>query len=146
MLLVIDTIDISTQTFECTRYWVPLDLCSLLRKVSLECLPSMHPLHTPCCPILYSESPITISLKIGNALWCRFPILLLYNFHKQSLLCTKDQTSSPCNLYKLPSLTPITWVVPRPESFNLMKTCWFLNSTTNPLSSLLKLKANSSWN
>jgi hypothetical protein len=68
MLPKIDDIDIDPQTFEYTGSRISLDLCLLLRKKALACLPSVHPLHTPYLSMLNSGRPITISLIIGNAL------------------------------------------------------------------------------
>jgi hypothetical protein len=67
MLPVIDATDIDPQTSEC-RSKIPLHLCSLLGKAALACLPSVHPLHTPCYSTLNFGRPVTISLRIGNTL------------------------------------------------------------------------------
>jgi len=109
-------------------------------KTSLACLESVQPLHTPCLSILNSRRPFNISLRIGNSLWCRCSILLCHKSHKFPLLCIKAQIGSPYNLYKLPSLTHITWVVYGINFFGLMRTWWFLNSTTKPLSFLTETK------
>jgi len=43
----IDASEIIPLTYECIRSNIPLDLLSLLGKVSLKFFPSAHPLHTP---------------------------------------------------------------------------------------------------
>ena len=133
MLLKINDADINPKTSVCTRSRIPLDLCSLLGKETLACFLSMHPLHTLCCSMLNIVILVTISLGIGKTLWCS---LFCYNSHKMSMLWTRAQTGSPCNLHKFPSLTSITWVEPRLDSFGFKRTCWFLNSTTKLVSSM----------
>jgi len=134
MLSIIDATCINPKTYKCTKCRIPLYLCSFVGKETLTCLPSVHPLHTPCYSILKFGRHVTVFLRISNSLWCRCPILLCHNSNKLSLLCTKARTCSPRNLYKLPSLNPITLVVSRIKSFALMRTCWFLNTTANTLS------------
>jgi hypothetical protein len=62
MLPKIDDTDIDPQTFECTRSRISLDLCLILGKETLTCLPRKHPMHTPCFSIMNSKRHVTNSL------------------------------------------------------------------------------------
>lgn len=140
MLPKIDATNIGPQTPKFIRSRISLDLCSLLGIESLACFPSMHPLHKPYPSLLNSGRPMTISLGISNALYCRCPILFFHNSHKLLPLWTRDQIGSPYYLYKFPSLTLVIYSTSGIYSFILIRTCWFLNYTTYTLSSITKIE------
>jgi hypothetical protein len=87
MLRVIDATDIGPQTSEFTRSKILLHLCSLLGKAALACLPSVHPLHTPCYSTLNFGRPVTIKLAKDQVQHQRSKHIKLHMHFIKKLIC-----------------------------------------------------------
>jgi len=103
--------DIGPQISECISPNMPFALLSLLDNVAFAYFPSTHTLHISSCSVLRTGTPVTVSLSILSAPWCKCPILLCHNsFNSFPLLLSLPITAigeSSCNLYSLLLRAPI---------------------------------------